>query len=94
MQFTLQDLAYFITAIMSNSNENPIKIIGDHTLCLLQEQIGHNEIETQIQAINDFNVMILKSFMLHLPDLNPGNVRFIINQFRQGLDRLERDLLK
>ena len=94
MQFTLQDLAYFITAVISNSDENPIKIIGDHTLCLLQEQIGHNQIETQIQAMNDFNVMILKSFMLHLPDLNPGNVRFIINQFREGLNRLERDLLK
>lgn len=94
MQFTLQDLAYFITAVISNSDENPIQIIGDHTLCLLQEQIGHNEIEMQISAINDFNVMILRSFMLHLPDLNPGNVRFIINQFRQGLDRLERDLLK
>lgn len=79
---------------MSNSDENPIKIIGDHTLCLLQEQIGHNEIDKQIAAMNDFNIIILKSFMLNLPNLNAGNIPFIINQFREGLNRLERDLLK
>lgn len=94
MHFTIQDLAYFITAVISNSDENPIKVIGDHTLTLLQEQIGHHEIDKQISAINDFNVMILKSFMLNLPNLNPGTIPFVINQFRQGLDRLEHDLLK
>lgn len=94
MHFTIQDLAYFITAVISNSDENPIKVIGDHTLTLLHEQIGHNEIDKQISAINDFNIMILKSFMFNLPNLNPGTIRFMINQFREGLDRLERDLLK
>lgn len=94
MNFTIQDLAYFITAVISNSDENPIKVIGDHTLTLLQEQIGHHEINKQISAINDYNVMILKSFMLNLPNLNLGTIPFVINQFRQGLDRLERDLLK
>ena len=94
MHFTIEDLAYFITAVISNSDENPIKVIGDHTLTLLEEQIGHHEIDKQIQAISDFNVIILKSFLLTIPNLNRGTIPFIINQFRKGLDRLERDLLK
>lgn len=93
MNFTLDDLAIFIVAMInSNPKHNPIQIIGNHTLCLLQEQIGHNTMETQICAVDDFCAMIQKSFLSNIEGLNKEKLSIIFNRFRNKLDQTERDL--
>lgn len=93
MNFTLDDLAIFIIAMInSNSDNDPIQIIGNHSLCLLQEQIGHNTMETQICAVDDFCAMIQKSFLSNIEGLNKQRLSIIFNRFRRKLDQTERDL--
>lgn len=93
MNFTLDDLAIFIIAMINSKPEhNPIQIIGNHSLCLLQEQIGHNSMETQICAVDDFCAMIQKSFLSNIEGLNREKLGIIFMRFRNKLDQTERDL--
>lgn len=94
MQFTLRDLAYFIIAVIDSNKADPIKVIGDHTLCLLQEQISHNSFDKQIEAVNDFSCLILKSFLLNQEQLETSQIPFIFNLFHSKLNQLQKDMIQ